>query len=455
VDPQERPLPLASSLQNLASDDATTCRMFVRDSTGVATVGGLSIVQALADAACTTPAYVYDLDGVARAARDLREAFGSAPSLVAYATKANSAGPVLRAIFGEGCGADVVSGGELELVLASGLDPRKVVFSGVAKRDDEIDQAVGSGPAGIFALQAESIEELHRISARARALGRRARVSLRINPSIQIETHAHVATGHDSAKFGIARADVGEAFAAVDALPELQLVGVSSHIGSTQTSTGPYLAAAGVLFEIARAREAEGAPLSFVDAGGGFGIDYGDGCPVAPPDFVRALLGAQRDARLGDLTIVVEPGRSLVGPFGTLVAAVIQSKTAHASGRRWLMIDAGMNDLIRPALYQARHRIEPVRIDRTSPTAEYRVVGPICESADDFGSFELPHELTPPLVVIRDAGAYGYTMASQYNGRALPAEVFVARGRVAGVLQPEPRSAWVRDRLRVPTEPRA
>jgi diaminopimelate decarboxylase len=421
--------------------------MFLRDEAGIATVGGLSLAHILSAAKCSTPAYVYDLDAMASAARSLRESFDRTPHLIAYATKANSAGPVLRALFAEGCGADVVSGGELELVRQAGLDPEKIVFSGVAKRDDEIDQALACGARGVLALQAESVEEVHRIAARSRALGRPARVSLRINPSIRVETHAHVATGHDSAKFGIARADLNDALAAVDAHSSLHLVGLSSHIGSTQTSVEPYLAAARVLFDAARAREADAAPLAFVDAGGGFGIDYGAGCPVVPADFVRALTSAQREAGLGHLTLVVEPGRSLVGPFGTLLAGVIQAKVSASSGRRWLMIDAGMNDLVRPALYQARHRVEPLRLDPTVPSAAYRVVGPICESADDFGSFDLPTELAPAFVVIRDAGAYGYTMASQYNGRSLPAEVFVAGGRVVAVRQAEPVSRWVDDRL--------
>jgi len=394
---------------------------------------------------------VYDLDGIAQAARSIVESFDGTPHLVAYATKANSAGPVLHTLFAQGCGADVVSGGELELVLRTGLDPQKIVFSGVAKRDDEIDQALSVGPRGVLALQAESVEEVHRIAARSRTLGRHARVSLRINPSIKIDTHAHVATGHDAAKFGVARGDIGDAFAAVDAHSSVQLVGLSTHIGSTQTSVEPYIAAARVLFEAARAREAQGGPLDFVDAGGGFGIDYGAGCPVTPGDFIRALTRAQGEAGVAHLTLLVEPGRSMVGPFGTLVAGVIQSKVSSATGRRWLMIDAGMNDLVRPAMYQARHRIEPVLVDPAVPVAEYRVVGPICESADDFGSFELPIELAPAFVVIRDAGAYGYTMASQYNGRALPTEVFVAGGRVVGVLQPPPVDRWVEDRLRAPS----
>jgi diaminopimelate decarboxylase len=380
------------------------------------------------------------------AACDLAAGLGPEPSLIAFATKANSAVPVLRALFDEGCGADVVSGAELGLVLKTGLPPEKIVFSGVAKRDDEIDRALQAGSSGIYAIQAESVEELARIGARATALRRRARVSLRINPGIAIDTHAHVATGHDEAKFGIARGDLGQAFAAIDARPAMTLVGVSSHIGSTQTSTGPYEAAARVLFEIARTREGVAGPLEFVDAGGGFGIDYGGGCAVKPADFGRALAALKKELGASHHRLVVEPGRALVGPFGVLVAAVTQAKVSRSNERRWLMIDAGMNDLLRPALYQARHRIEPLR-DSGVPQATFRVVGPICESSDDFGFYDLPSSPTASHVVIRDVGAYGFTMASNYNGRSLPAEVFVSGGRVTEVFPRRNDDAWIASRF--------
>jgi diaminopimelate decarboxylase len=390
---------------------------------------------------------LYDLDAIRQAARALIASFDRAPGLVAYATKANSAGPILRALFEEGCGADVVSGAELGLVLDAGLAPENIVFSGVAKRDDEIDRAIAAGPAGIYAVQAESVEEIGRVATRARTLGKKARISVRVNPGVSIDTHAHVATGHDEAKFGIFRDDLGDAFRVIDASPELELTGLSSHIGSTQTSTGPYLDAARILFDVVKAREASRGPLAFVDAGGGFGIDYGQGCPVEPSDFVRGLLAAQKEAALNHLRLVVEPGRSLVGPFGTLVATVIQTKVSRSSGRRWMMIDAGMNDLIRPALYQARHRIEAVHRsgDRV---AAFRVVGPICESADDFGAYDLPSDPPPTAVIIRDSGAYGFTMASAYNGRSLPAEVFVSKGQVAHVTPASSTEAWIAGRLR-------
>jgi diaminopimelate decarboxylase len=420
--------------------------MFGRNALGEATLGGTPLSTLLDAAKCGTPAYLYDLDGIRAAARSLGEGLGEGPFLVAFATKANSAGPVLRTLFAEGCGADVVSGPELALTLRAGLPADKIDFSGVAKQDDEIDVALHAGGTGIYAIQAESVEEIARIAARASAASRRARVSLRVNPGIAIDTHAHVATGHDEAKFGIARADLGDAFAAIDRAPSVALVGVSSHIGSTQTTTGPYQTAARVLFEIARAREASGGRLEFVDAGGGFGIDYGNGCPASPADFGKALRAAQKAAGATHLRLVVEPGRALVGPYGVLVATVIQTKVSSSSGRRWLMIDAGMNDLLRPALYQARHRIEPLQ-GGGAPRAAFRVVGPICESSDDFGSYELPVDPAPRQVVIRDSGAYGFTMASNYNGRPLPAEVFVSGGRVAEVFARRDNDVWIASRF--------
>jgi diaminopimelate decarboxylase len=424
--------------------------MFARDSEGQATIGGMPIAEALTAAECGTPAYLYDLDAIRSGAAELRAGFGAASHLVAYAAKANCAGPILRAVFAEGCGADVVSGGELDLVQRAGLAPDKIVFSGVAKRNDEIDAALGAGPRGILAVQVESVEEIGRVAARARALGRRARVSIRINPSIAFDAHAHVATGHDQAKFGIALGDLGDAWQAIDAHPELELVGLSSHIGSTQSKTGPYLAAAAVLFDVGRTRERSGSALQFIDAGGGFGIDYGHGAPpVAPAEFARGLVAAQRDGGLAHWRLMVEPGRALVGAHGHLVASVIQTKVSRSTGRRWLMIDAGMNDLLRPALYQARHRIEALSLPPGRPQSPHRVVGPICESADDFGLYDLPLDPAPDAVVIRDAGAYGFTMASWYNGRPLPAEVFVSDGRVVDVLSSQ-RSAWIESRLGSP-----
>ena len=418
---------------------------------GVLCLGNVSLAEIARDARFGTPAYVYDVDAITAEGRELREAFDGAPHLVAYAVKANSAGPIVKALAAVGCGADVVSGAELTLALRCGISPEDIVFSGVAKTDAELDLAISSGPAGIGSIQVESNEEIPRIAARASAAGRVARVSLRINPGVDkeaLDTHSYIATGHDEAKFGVPLSSVPDALERVARSPSVRLVGVGSHVGSQLTAVDGYLASARALFSFAREVRAR-FPLTFVDPGGGFGIDYGEGCPVRPADFVRATRALQKEMGLGDLALYCEPGRSMVGAHGVLVANVIQRKVAE--GRRWTMIDAGMNDLMRPALYQARHRIVPVVLDPAAPVSAYRVVGPVCESSDDFGIHDLPDDVagsTLRAVAILDAGAYGYSMASRYNGRAMAAEVFLSGGNVACATPRSSAEDWVQDRLR-------
>jgi diaminopimelate decarboxylase len=399
---------------------------------------------------------VYDLDAMAAEVRALRAGFDGAPHLVAYAMKANTAGAVVRTVMAEGCGADIVSGAELLVALQCGVAPDHIVYNGVAKTDDEIDQAIASGPRGIGAIQLESVEEIARVEARARSAGRRVRVGLRLNPSLDLDgaTHAHIATGHDRAKFGVPRDDAPRAVDACEASPHLELVGVGAHVGSHFTSAGPYVESADVVFGIVGELRGAGRlrSLTYVNTGGGFGVDYVGPTPgetraplPAPADFVRAARAAQRRARLDDLSLTVEPGRCIVAAHGVLVARVTQVKVAR--GGRWLMIDAGMNDLIRPALYQARHRVVPVEAPADAELTPWRVVGPVCESSDDFGEHPLPHS-PPEHVAILDAGAYGYTMASVYNGRQLPAEIFLAGGRVVGRTERTPVEQWVAERVR-------
>lgn len=397
-----------------------------------------------------TPAYVYDLDGMKAAAKALQDGFGGAPHLVAYAVKANTAGPVIKALAQQECGAEVVSGSELMVALGCGISPETILFSGVAKTNAEIDRALGAGERGILALQIESVEEVPRVIARARALGRKARVSIRINPDIIADTHTHVATGHDEAKFGVTIEDLPAAYAAIDTAPgDIELVGLGCHIGSQLTRSDDYLASAEVILRLVTAR-AKIAPLHFIDFGGGFGIDYGSGCPAEPADFSRAATRLVARSGLGPLRIVVEPGRSLVAAFGVLCASVVMAKTAQSKGvtRRWLMIDAGMNDLVRPAMYGAKHRIEPLD---SLPVDEgkgvmMRVVGPVCESSDDFGEHPFSEPL-PRTVVIRDAGAYGFVMASEYNGRGLPMEIFLLQGTISTIHESRSPEAWAASRM--------
>lgn len=413
---------------------------FRRDAQGAAELGSARVADLLAASSVGTPAYFYDLDAIREGARRVERAFGEQPHLVAYAVKANSAGPVLRTLFSEGIGADVVSGGELALVLAAGVRADRIVMSGVAKTDAELDRAIAEQ---ICAIQAESAEEIGRIAARARAAKRTARVALRINPGVEVDTHAHIATGHDAAKFGVPAAELAQVFARIDAEPDaLVAVGVSTHIGSMQTNPEAYRTSARRVADFVRARAEQAPGIEYANFGGGFGIDYGQRPSSPPEDFVQTALSVAKEARIEHLKILVEPGRSLVAAHGILVAKVVQQKVT--SKHRWLMLDAGMNDLLRPALYQAHHRIEP--IDRAPSAGDWRVVGPVCESSDDFGTHTIG-EVAPELVVIRDAGAYGLVMASEYNGRALPAEVFVSDGKVAGVIASPGVDAWIARRL--------
>ncbi|MDP8999358.1 MAG: diaminopimelate decarboxylase [Myxococcota bacterium] len=422
-------------------------------------LGGVDLAS-LADQV-GTPSYVYDIDGIAAEARALHEGFEGATHLVAYAMKANTAGAVVRALAREGCGADVVSAAELLVALACDIIPERIVYSGVAKQDGEIDRAIA---CGIGAIQIESIEEIVRVEQRASALGRSVRVSVRVNPSVELAhaTHAHVATGHDAAKFGVRREDVPAAISLIEGSPTLKLVGMATHVGSQFMSLEPYVEGARVLLDLVRGLRDAGRArsLAFVDTGGGFGFHYGETvaggsstttCPepaIPPPrpaEWVRATRAEQRARRLDDLTLYVEPGRALVAAHGVLVARVVQTKVTTAT--RWLMIDAGMNDLLRPALYQARHRIVPLRtLDAQAESVVWRVVGPVCESSDDFGEQMLPSKPIQAVAIL-DTGAYGYTMASHYNGRQLPVEVFVAGGRAVGRTQRASVDSWVDDRV--------
>ncbi len=415
---------------------------FVRDSAGVAHLGGVSLVQLLADG-LATPAYVYDVDAIVAEASALARGFDGHEHLVCYAVKANTAGRILRRMAAAGVGADVVSEGELRVAVGAGIPAARIVWSGVAKQDREIDTALG---LGVCSIHAESVEELARIEARARAAGVVAPVSLRVNPSVTADTHAHIATGHDEAKFGIALGAVPAALARIADSAHLRLVGLSTHVGSQMLEPTAYVAGVAVLADLVRDLLGRGQKLDLLDLGGGFGVDYGQGTPVAPAEFIRAAC-ALLDARgLPAMRLLCEPGRALVASHGVLLARVIQVKAqpvaAHAG---WFLIDAAMNDLLRPALYAARHRIEPVRQVAGAATTTWKVGGPVCESSDDFGLHDLP--ASTDAVVIREAGAYGYTMASRYNGRAMPTEVFLEGGRVSAVSRVDDVASWIAGRL--------
>lgn len=412
---------------------------FSRDSEGVACLGGQRIQKILEEAGVETPAYIYDLEGIRERLKKLDAAFGDTPHLIAYALKANNAGTILRQVAELGAGVDAVSGGELLLARRAGVPAERIVLSGVAKRNDELDLSLSEG---IFSIQAESPGEVGRIIERARLAGKKARVSLRINPGVEIDSHAHISTGHDRAKFGIAASQIRDVASLLSDCPHGSLVGLSTHVGSMLKEPSGYLASARVVLTHAEQMRSAGHPIEFVDFGGGFGIDYGGAPAEDPAAFAEAAVQLLRESSVRDLKLVVEPGRSIVGPFGVLVARVVQQKTSGPIS--WVLIDAGMNDLMRPALYGARHRVEP--LDRPPGAELHHIAGPVCESTDHFGEHALGD--IPEYVVLRDAGAYGYVMGSEYNGRPLPSEVFVDGGKVVHVARTRGVEAWIADRLR-------
>lgn len=381
-------------------------------------------VAAIAEAV-DTPCYVYGAAFVRSQFRGLREALAARPALICYAVKANSSQALLRLLAHEGAGADIVSGGELQRALAAGFAPRVIVFSGVGKRDEEIDAAID---ADIRAIHAESIEELERIAARARARGTVARVALRVNPDIDPDTHPYLATGLRETKFGIAMRDALAVAERVIAEPALRLVGLACHIGSQIMDAAPFLAALGRVRELIAALQ-ERTKLEYIDLGGGLGIPYGVDEPrVDVKTFGAELVRALADL---DLELVLEPGRYLVGNGGVLLTRVVNGK--ESGGKSFVIVDAAMNDLIRPALYEAYHAIVPATLPSAeTPRIRADVVGPVCECGDFFArDREMARPASGELLVILSAGAYGMTMASNYNSRPLAPEVLVGGGSFA------------------------
>jgi len=387
---------------------------------GVLHVGGLPLDQAVA--ATGTPAYVYDLDAIAAAWRRVASAFQPLGGEALYAVKANSNLAVLSRLASSGAGFDVVSGGELLRVLRAGGDPARTVFAGVGKTAEELALAVEHG----VLVHVESADELEALQAVAARLGRRGRFAVRVNPDVDVDTHAHIRTGHDEAKFGVAIevADDLLARTAKGDFPDLDPAGVHVHVGSQLPDPDGMAAGAKIGIEVIEAGRAAGLPLDWLDVGGGLPIDYGGQTPLGPEVFAEALapLVAGRGIRVG-----IEPGRYLVGRAGALVAKVLYRK--HRSAGRMLVVDTGMHQLVRPALYQAVHRVVPVRAGPGMPT---EVVGPICESTDVLAAAaDLPDLEPGDLVAILDAGAYGMTMASNYNTQPRPPEIVVSGGVAA------------------------
>lgn len=366
-----------------------------------------------------TPAYVYSRATLLRHARVFRSALRGLDVLPCFAVKSAPNLSLLRLFAEEGYGFDIVSGGELFRAREAGGDAQKIVFSGVGKRPDELLSAL---EAGILQFNCESEEELEQLSALAVKKRAVAPVALRVNPEVDARTHPYIATALASSKFGVPAARVRKAYRLAASLPGLRVVGVACHIGSQIQQVKPFVQAAARMRELVIALRAEGHDILRLDMGGGLGVPYGDGPdPASPQEYGEALVRALRGL---PVKVLVEPGRLLVANAGVLLSRVLLRKEGHR-GRRFVVVDAGMNDLLRPALYQAHHALEPVgRPRRGSELVD--VVGPVCESADVLASRRrVPPLHSGDLLVLRTAGAYGMAMASQYNARPRPAEVLV------------------------------
>jgi diaminopimelate decarboxylase len=368
-----------------------------------------------------TPLYVYSAATIAGRYRAIDEAFASYPHSLHYALKANSTLAIARLVRTLGSGADANSGGEIDVALRAGFIPPQIVFTGVGKTHAELTQAVD---LGVKTINAESAGELERIGAIGRDRQTRVRVALRVNPDIDARSHPHISTGLRTNKFGIpldAAREVARRFATHE---QLEIVGLHIHVGSQITDLEPLGDAARALVRLARELRDDGVTIEHLDLGGGLGVSY-DGSPVpSARDYADVLLPAVRES---GVSIILEPGRNVVGPAGALVSRVVDVKP-QPGGRMFVVLDAGMTELIRPMLYGAFHRIEPV-IERSAPDVICDIVGPLCESSDTLGrDRRLPLPEVGDLLAVLDTGAYGAAMASNYNRRPMPAEVLVENG---------------------------
>jgi diaminopimelate decarboxylase len=372
----------------------------------------------------STPLYVYSRAAMRQALASYTGALQGRAHLVCYAMKANSSLAVLQTFAEAGCGFDIVSVGELERVLAVGADPSRVVFSGVGKRPDEMRRAL---EVGVKCFNVESVPELHTLSSLARAAGQRAPISLRINPDVDAKTHPYISTGLKGNKFGIAHGQALDAYREAARLPGLEVVGIDCHIGSQITETGPYLDALDRLLDLVEALEAEGHRIRHLDVGGGLGITYTDEAPPDAAVLVGELLG-RIDARgHAQRELLFEPGRSLVGNAGVLLTEVLVLKPGDE--RNFCIVDAAMNDLLRPALYDATMGIVACTLRDGAPI-RYDVVGPVCESGDWLGRDRALVVAPGDRLAVLSAGAYAMAMASNYNSRPRGAELMIDGARV-------------------------
>jgi diaminopimelate decarboxylase len=369
-----------------------------------------------------TPAYVYSLGTLKRHFRVFDRAFAAVPHIICYSVKANSNIALLKVFAKEGGGFDIVSGGELFRALKAGADPAKIVFSGVGKKQQEIEYALKSN---ILMFNVESEQELLTLNEIATGLGKKAPISLRVNPDVDPQTHPYISTGMKKAKFGVDITRSLETYRTAVSLPNIEVLGVDCHIGSQLTSVAPFADALARVREylervLAGSLEKEGARIRYLDLGGGLGISYNDEMPPHPEEYAKVIVEGLAGL---DVTLILEPGRVIVGNAGILMTEVQYVKETDA--KKFVVVDAGMNDLIRPALYGSYQAIRPV-IERGIESIVADVVGPICESGDFFAKDrEIPRPQRGDLLAVMSAGAYGFTMASNYNSHPKPPEILV------------------------------
>lgn len=381
-----------------------------------------------------TPFYCYSASALRQNYLAYTEQFNTENALVCYAVKANSNQAIIRALGKMGAGADVVSEGELRRALLAGIPAGKIVYSGVAKTPDEMRFALQQD---IFQFNVESEPELELLNQVALAEGKQAAVAFRINPDIDARTHAKISTGKASNKFGVPWTRAHQAYARAAEMPGIRVQGIDMHIGSQLTQLGPFEQAFRCLAQLTTELRERGHNISVLDIGGGLGINYADDTPLPPAITEYASLANDILGQLG-CKIIVEPGRSLVGNVGILISRVIYIKNGERD--RFLIIDAGMNDLLRPSMYDAYHEIVPCEL-RDGESEPYQVVGPICETGDTFARDRmLPPLQGGDLIAIKNAGAYGAVMASSYNTRPLVPEVLVEGDRIT-VIRPRPTHA--------------
>ncbi|MBI4938890.1 MAG: diaminopimelate decarboxylase [Nitrosomonadales bacterium] len=372
-----------------------------------------------------TPCYVYSLAALQDGYRQFESALAGREHLICYAVKANSNLAILQQFARMGAGFDIVSGGELQRVLAAGGSPGKVVFSGVGKTEAEMRLALD---AGILCFNVESEAELLRLNEVACSRGRAAPVSLRVNPDVDAKTHPYISTGLKQNKFGVAYAEALALYRKASELPYLRVTGLDCHIGSQLTEVSPFIAAAEKIIVLVDRLAAEGIALEHLDLGGGLGIRYNDENPPTIAEYAGALLGALRGR---SEKVILEPGRALVGNSGVLLTRVEYLK--HGEEKHFAIVDAAMNDLMRPALYDAWHLIQAVQ-PGSMPVRQYEVVGPVCETGDFLGHARSLAISQGDLLAVMSAGAYGMSMSSNYNSRPRAAEVMVS-GLVAQLVR--------------------